>query len=111
MNETHGMRSQKSGVEIETKGLSLEGAARVIAQVLGGELWGNSWVTDPATGKVCKAVPDGSLHGVSAEIARRGRRLKSERLPPNRPPAFMAAGIPFSRAPRSDEKDVRRSLA
>ena len=31
MNETHGMRSQKFGVEIETKGLGLAETARVIA--------------------------------------------------------------------------------
>jgi len=67
MNETHGMRSQKFGVEIETKGLSLHEAARAIAGALGGEARG-TYATDPATGKVWKAVPDGSLHGVSAEI-------------------------------------------
>ncbi len=67
MNETHGMRSQKFGVEIETKGLGLAEAARVIAQALGGTAYGTQ-VTDPPTGKVWKAVPDRSLHGVSAEI-------------------------------------------
>ena len=32
MNETHGMTSQKFGVEIETTGLGLAEAARVIAR-------------------------------------------------------------------------------
>ena len=31
MSQTHGMRSQKFGVEIETKGVDLAEAARVIA--------------------------------------------------------------------------------
>ena len=61
------MRSQEFGVEIETKGLGLAETARVIAGALGGEARG-TYVTDPETGKTWKAVPDGSLHGVSAEI-------------------------------------------
>ncbi len=61
------MQSQKFGVEIETKGLGLAEASRVIASTLGGAAYGTE-ETDPATGKVWKAVPDGSLHGVSAEI-------------------------------------------
>ena len=67
MSQTHGMRSQKFGVEIETKGLGLAEAARVIAGALGSEARG-TYVTDPETSKTWKAVPDGSLHGVSAEI-------------------------------------------
>ena len=61
------MRTQKFGVEIETKGLGLEEAARVVAEALGGRATG-AHVTDPATGKVWKAVRDGSLTGVSAEV-------------------------------------------
>jgi predicted DNA-binding WGR domain protein len=61
------MRTQKFGVEIETKGLTREEAARVIARALGGTASGTH-ATDPATGKVWKAVRDGSLTGVSAEV-------------------------------------------
>ncbi len=61
------MRTQEFGVEIETKGLTREEAARVIARALGGTASGTH-ATDPATGKVWKAVPDGSLHGTSAEV-------------------------------------------
>jgi hypothetical protein len=55
------------GVEIETKGLGLEDAARAVATALGGTASG-SRVVDPATGKVWKAVRDGSLSGVGAEV-------------------------------------------
>ena len=61
------MRTQAFGVEIETKGLGPEKAAQVIAQALGTAPRG-SQVADPTTGKIWKAVPDGSLSGVSAEI-------------------------------------------
>ena len=61
------MRTQEFGVEIETKGLTREEAARVIARALGGTASGTC-ATDPATGKVWKAVPDASLHGISAEV-------------------------------------------
>jgi len=61
------MRTQRFGVEIETKGLTLEGAARVIARALGGTASGTH-ATDPVTGKMWKAVRDGSLTGVSAEV-------------------------------------------
>jgi predicted DNA-binding WGR domain protein len=61
------MRTQEFGVEIETKGLTREEAARVIARALGGTASGTH-ATDPATGKVWKAVRDGSLNGTSAEV-------------------------------------------
>jgi predicted DNA-binding WGR domain protein len=61
------MRSQAFGVELETKGLGLEEAARAVARALGGRATG-AHATDPATGKVWKAVRDGSLHGTSAEV-------------------------------------------
>ena len=61
------MRSQAFGVEIETKGLGLEVAARAVAGALGGTANGTR-VTDPATGKVWKAVRDGSLSGIGAEV-------------------------------------------
>ena len=61
------MRTQEFGVEIETKGLTREEAARVIARALGGTASGTC-ATDPATGEVWKAVRDGSLHGTSAEV-------------------------------------------
>jgi len=61
------MRDQTFGVELETKGLGLEDAARVVARALGGTAAGTQ-ATDPATGKVWKAVRYGSLTGVSAEV-------------------------------------------
>jgi len=61
------MRTQEFGVEIELKWLDREQAARVIARALGGTASGTH-ATDPATGKVWKAVRDGSLTGVSAEV-------------------------------------------
>lgn len=61
------MREQAFGVEIELKGLDREGAARAIARALGGTATGDR-ATDPATGRIWKAVQDGSLHGVSAEV-------------------------------------------
>jgi len=61
------MRTQPFGVEIEMKGLDCESAARAVARALGGTAIGTR-VTDPATGKVWKAVPDGSLRGTSAEV-------------------------------------------
>ncbi len=61
------MKDQAFGVELELKGLDCEGAARAGALALGGTAVGTR-VTDPATGKVWKAVRDGSLHGTSAEV-------------------------------------------
>ncbi len=61
------MRTQEFGVEIETKGLTREEAARAIARALGGTTSGTH-ATDPATSKVWKAVRDGSLTGVLAEV-------------------------------------------
>jgi len=61
------MRNQAFGVELETKGLGLEDAARVVAEALGAQATGTQ-VVDPATGKIWKAVRDGSLTGVSAEV-------------------------------------------
>ncbi len=67
MTLNYALSAARSRFEIETKGLGLAEAARVIAGALGGEARGTH-ATDPETGKVWKAVLDGSLHGVSAEI-------------------------------------------
>ena len=61
------MRTQAFGVEIELKGLDCERAARAVARALGGTAIGTR-VTDPATGKVWKAVPDGSLRGMETAV-------------------------------------------
>ena len=72
------MRTQEFGVEIELKGLDRHEAAGVIARALGGTATGDR-ATDPATGKVWKAVRDASLHGVSAEVVT--PKLAYEELP------------------------------
>ncbi|MGH7296320.1 MAG: amidoligase family protein, partial [Polyangiaceae bacterium] len=65
------MKTLRFGIEIETVGLSKEGAARAIAAVVGGAARpaGNGWEAVAADGRVWRAVPDGSLSGYqNAEI-------------------------------------------
>ncbi|HEY1697930.1 MAG TPA: amidoligase family protein [Polyangiaceae bacterium] len=65
------MKTLRFGIEIETVGLSKEGAARAIASVLGGTARpsGSGWDAVATDGRVWRAVPDGSLGGYhNAEI-------------------------------------------
>src|SRR5574344_1642012 len=61
------------GCELEYEGISRETAARTVAPVVGGTVRydGGSydtWVTIAPDGRVWKAVSDGSLRGMSAEV-------------------------------------------
>jgi hypothetical protein len=65
------MKTLRFGIEIETVGLSKEGAARAIAGAIGGTArpGGNGWEAVAVDGRVWRAVPDGSLSGYqNAEI-------------------------------------------
>jgi hypothetical protein len=68
------MKTLRYGIEIETVGLSREAVAKAIATVVGGAarvdpLNYSAWIATDATGRVWRAMPDGSLTGsVNAEI-------------------------------------------